>query len=107
MDRTRLTTWLKALLQDPAGEAAPAWKPTPWVFISSTAEEAQVYRARVQSACLRKRMLPVAMESWSADARPVAEVCREFVRQCDVVVLILLHRYGSVEPRSGKSYTEV
>jgi hypothetical protein len=88
-------------------QTVATWKPTPWVFISSVRADAEAYRNSARNACLRKKMLPVGMESWSASTHPSIEVCRNNVRQCDLVVLLLLHRYGSVEPQSGKAYTEL
>jgi len=85
----------------------PLWKPTPWVFISSVDDGAKEYRMRARNACLQKRMLPIGMETWSAATKSPADVCRSYVRECDVMILILMHRYGSIEPNSGKSYTEL
>jgi Domain of unknown function (DUF4062) len=97
-------------LRDGTGSARAArarWRPTPWVFISSVRQGAEAYREKTTMACLRKRMLPVGMETWSAMTTTPEETCRQRVREADLVILLLVHRYGAIEPKSGKSYTEL
>jgi hypothetical protein len=52
-------------------------------------------------------MLPVGMETWSAAATTAADNCGRTVREADLVVLLLVHRYGAIEPETSKSYTEI
>lgn len=58
-------------------------------------------------AALRLRFLPVRMETWSAEARNSYEACKRHLSECNVMILFLTERYGSIHPESGKSYTEM
>jgi tetratricopeptide (TPR) repeat protein len=71
------------------------------VFISHTSELAVhpvglSFRAAAEAAVKRLGWAPVDMTAWPAQDAPAAEVCRERVAGCDVFVLILGTRYGSV-----------
>jgi hypothetical protein len=83
------------------------FRPTPWVFISSVGEECKPFRESATSAALRSRFLPIRMETWSAEARNSYEACKRHLSECNVMILILTERYGSIHPESGKSYTEM
>jgi hypothetical protein len=83
------------------------FRPTPLVFISSVGEECKPFRESATSAALRSRFLPIRMETWSAEARNSYEACKRHLSECNVMILILTERYGSIHPESGKSYTEM
>jgi hypothetical protein len=91
----------------PQRSRAGRFRPTPWVFISSVKEGAAKYRQMAINACLRRRMLPVGMESWTAANKAPDDICKQAVRESDLVVLLLVNRYGSIDPKSGKSFTEL
>ena len=38
------------------------------------------------------------MEEFIPDRRKPADYCRELVEQCDAVVVLVAHRYGSLVP---------
>jgi hypothetical protein len=78
------------------------------VFLSSTARDLTEYRDRVYAAisglddykCIR-------MEDFGARARDAADFCRDKVRECDLLVGIVGHLYGSTPQGSEQSYTEI
>lgn len=83
------------------------FRQTPWVFISSVGEECKPFRESATRASLRSRFFPVKMETWSAEARNSYEACKRHLSECNVMILILTDRYGSIHTESGKSYTEM
>src|SRR5215468_8183653 len=71
------------------------------VFLSSTAEDLQVYRQIADDTLLRLYKEVVAMEQFGPlPGEPVLE-CERKARESDVVVCIVAHRYGFV-PDKGK-----
>jgi hypothetical protein len=83
------------------------WKPTPWAFISSPRGEMENLRDRARDGAIRARALPVGMESWGAKARPSINTCFDELDRCDVMILVIGHRYGSQPRGSDKAYTEL
>ena len=79
------------------------------VFISSTAEDLRGYRQSARDAILPLDMHPVMFEYSPATANPPLEECLSRVRTCDVLVVIVAHRYGWIPPdqpgRHRKSIT--
>ncbi len=76
-------------------------------FISSTSEDLGVYRARARDAALAGKLLPEMMEYFTASGKhkPLRE-CLAKVKECDVLVVIVAHRYGWKPPgKRGKSVT--
>lgn len=65
------------------------------VFISSTVEDLEAYRAKARDAAIAAGLLPVMMEYFTASGarRPLGE-CMAKVGECDVLVVIVAHRYG-------------
>lgn len=83
------------------------FKPTPWAFVSSVKRGLEAQRDAVRGACLRAHVLPVGMETWTAEDRTPAAACKEHLASADVVLLIVSHRYGTLVPGTDKSYTEI
>ncbi len=83
------------------------FRPTPWVFISSVGEECKPFRESATRAVLRSRFVPIRMETWSAEARSSYEACKRHLSECNVMILILTERYGSIHRETDKSYTEM
>jgi hypothetical protein len=84
-------------------EARPG---APRVFISSTSEDLEPYRARAASAANAAGLLPFMMEYFTATgARPPLGECLAKVRDCDVLVVLVAHRYGWRPEANGKSIT--
>lgn len=85
-----------------------ASKRTYAVFVSSTYLDNIERREAVIDAIQRAGMRAVGMEWFTSASRPTAEMCREQVEACDVLVGIIAYRYGW-EPSNGggKSITEL
>lgn len=85
-------------------------KATPLVFISSTKEDLNRYRSAAKEAAIQAGFLPVMMDYFAAQSEePPYPACMAKVDPCDVLVVIVAHRYGWVpqdqpEP-GGKSIT--
>ncbi|MGH9719179.1 MAG: SUMF1/EgtB/PvdO family nonheme iron enzyme [Bryobacteraceae bacterium] len=82
----------------------------PRVFISSTKEDLESYRAAARDAVLQAGRTPLMMEYFTAqDKRPPYAACMKKVREADLVVVIVAHRYGWIpddQPKpGGKSIT--
>ncbi len=85
-------------------EARPG---APRVFISSTSEDLGPFRARASAAATAAGLLPVMMEHFTATGarRPFGE-CLARVRECNVLVVLVAHRYGwKPDEGQGKSIT--
>ncbi|MBK5290283.1 MAG: SUMF1/EgtB/PvdO family nonheme iron enzyme [Acidobacteriia bacterium] len=67
------------------------------VFISSTSEDLKgLYRNAVRTAAEMAGFRVVGMESFGASERPPVHECLARVKECDVVVVVVAHRYGWV-----------
>ncbi len=69
----------------------------PKVFISSTVEDLKDYRQAAKDAALKAGILPVMFEHWpaSGDRLPL-EACLRTAADCDLLIVIVAHRYGWV-----------
>lgn len=76
------------------------------VFVSSTYEDLKEERQRVIEALLQMNCFPVGMELFNASDDDQWTVIQNLIKECDYYILIVGGRYGSVEPISGKSYTQ-
>ncbi len=76
------------------------------IFLSSTKTGLGDERRKVIDQIIRLREEPVAMEYFSASVDPPLEECLARLAECDLVVLLLGPRYGSIHPPTGRSYTE-
>lgn len=83
-------------------------QPTPWrIFISSTYEDMLPYREAVSDALTSIEHLPIGMEQFvSTPDRPL-DVCLTDVRRCQLYVVLVGMRYGSIDDETGKSFTEL
>ncbi|HZT32158.1 MAG TPA: DUF4062 domain-containing protein, partial [Bryobacteraceae bacterium] len=81
----------------------------PTVFISSTVEDLERFRAAARDAVVGARCLPDMQEYFVARDHPPLAECLERVARADVLVAIVAHRYGWVpadQPGGGcKSIT--
>lgn len=76
------------------------------IFISSTFEDLRDYREATLAATQGLGHFSEDMVFWSADERQPLEASLAKVRQCDVVILLIAHRYGSIPTGSDISITE-
>lgn len=77
------------------------------VFVSSTFVDLEEHRRLVQDAITRLEHGPRAMEYFGALSDLPREECLRLVRGSEVFVGVLGMRYGSVEPQSGKSLSQL
>ena len=77
------------------------------VFISSTYTDMLAERQAAVEAILRAGHIPAGMELFAAGDESQLEAIRRWIDDSDVFMLILGGRYGSIEPKSGKSYIEL
>jgi len=76
------------------------------VFVSSTYTDMLPDRQAAVDAILRAGHIPAGMELFAAGDESQWETIRRWIDDSDVFMLILGGRYGSIEPKSGKSYIE-
>lgn len=77
------------------------------VFVSSTFTDLRQERQAAVEAILSAGHIPAGMELFAAGDESQMEVIKQWIDESDVYMLILGGRYGSVESKSGKSYTQV
>jgi len=77
------------------------------IFISSTYTDLIYERQAAIEAILKSGHIPAGMELFTAGDRSQWEVIQRWIMDADIYMLILGGRYGSIEPVSGTSYTEL
>lgn len=77
------------------------------VFVSSTYKDLQEERQMAIEALLNKGCIPVGMEYFPAANEEQMAVIKRLIDGCDYYILIIGGKYGSVEKKSGKSYTQL
>ncbi|MBI5917584.1 MAG: DUF4062 domain-containing protein [Bacteroidetes bacterium] len=77
------------------------------VFVSSTYLDLKEERQAAVEAILSSGNIPAGMELFSAGDESQMTVIERWIDESDVYLLILGGRYGSVEKKSGKSYTHL
>ncbi|ACC75815.1 DUF4062 domain-containing protein [Paraburkholderia phymatum] len=77
------------------------------VFISSTYTDMIDERQAAVTAILEAGHIPAGMELFSASNNKQMDVIKRWIDACDVFMLILGGRYGSIDPDSGKSYIQL
>jgi hypothetical protein len=77
------------------------------VFVSSTFSDLRDERQAAVEAILTAGHIPAGMELFTSGDESQMEVIKQWIDESDVYLLILGGRYGSVEAKSGKSYTHL
>jgi uncharacterized small protein (DUF1192 family) len=77
------------------------------VFVSSTFTDLQSERQAAVQAILKAGHIPAGMELFTASDRSQWEIIKRWIDESDVYMLILGGRYGSVDAKTGVSYTEM
>lgn len=77
------------------------------VFISSTYLDLIEERQAAVEAILSAGHIPAGMELFTAGNESQWEVIKRWIEESDMYMLILGGRYGSIEPKSNKSYTQL
>ena len=75
------------------------------VFISSTYEDMKDERQKAVEAILAAGHIPAGMELFASENAEQWTVIQRWIRESDVFLILLGGRYGSIEPKSQKSYT--
>lgn len=76
------------------------------VFVSSTYLDLKDERQKAVEAILRSGHIPAGMELFTAGNRRQWDVIEDWIKESDVLMLILGGKYGSIEKTTGLSYTE-
>lgn len=74
------------------------------VFVSSTYDDLRNERQAAVEAILTAGHIPAGMELFTSGDESQMEVINQWIDESDVYLLILGGRYGSIEPKTGKSY---
>jgi hypothetical protein len=77
------------------------------VFVSSTYVDMKEERQAAVQAILEAGHIPAGMELFAAGDEEQLAVIHRWIDECDVLLLLLGERYGSIEPNSGKSYVQL
>lgn len=77
------------------------------VFVSSTFQDLIEERQAAVSAILKAGHIPAGMELFTSGDKSQMETIKKWIDESDVYMLVLGGRYGSLEPSSGVSYTEL
>ena len=77
------------------------------VFVSSTYTDLIQERQAAVEAILTAGHIPAGMELFTSGDETQLEVINQWIDESDIYLLILGGRYGSLEPKTGKSYTHL
>lgn len=77
------------------------------VFISSTSLDLKKYRQAAIDTCINLGFLPIAMESFEAMGVGATEGSKRKLKEADLYIGIIAHRYGYIEAGYDKSVTEI
>jgi hypothetical protein len=77
------------------------------VFVSSTYTDLLEERQAAVQAILTAGHIPAGMELFAAGDEAQMDVIKRWIDESDVYMLILGGRYGSIEPKSQKSYIQL
>lgn len=77
------------------------------VFVSSTYTDLIEERQAAVEAILDAGHIPAGMELFKAGNRSQLNTIYKWIDESDVYMIILGGRYGTIEPESGKSYTQL
>ncbi|MBW2738136.1 MAG: DUF4062 domain-containing protein, partial [Deltaproteobacteria bacterium] len=76
------------------------------VFICSTFSDLSTEREAVMDSVRRLQLQHDSMEFFGARSNQAIETCLDEVRKSDVLVVIVGHRYGTIVPGMGISFSE-
>lgn len=77
------------------------------VFVSSTYSDMRQYRDAIISALNKADCIAYGMERFGAASVPPLDVCYEELNKSQIYICALGMRYGSIDEKSGKSYTQL
>ncbi len=76
------------------------------IFISSTYEDLKAERQALMGVALENNFIPVGMEQFHAAPASQWTVITKMIDECDLYLLVIGGRYGSIDEETGISYTE-
>ena len=76
------------------------------IFISSTYEDLIEERQALMSVALENNFIPVGMEQFHAAPTSQWNVITKMIDECDIYLIVIGGRYGSIDKETGLSYTE-
>lgn len=76
------------------------------VFVSSTFTDLEEERKAIIQGLLNAKYIPAGMEMFAASNDEQFKYIRKIIDTCDYYVLVVGARYGSINPNTGKSFTE-
>ncbi|HEY2811340.1 MAG TPA: DUF4062 domain-containing protein [Rhabdochlamydiaceae bacterium] len=76
------------------------------VFLGSPKRDLEAIRLQIQQAILGAGHIPDGMELWASAAQPTLEMIADKLALCDVHVIILGHRYGTILKNETIGFTE-
>ena len=77
------------------------------VFVSSTYKDLIEERKKVYEVLLSADCIPAGMEAFVATNEEQFNVIKQVIDLCDYYILIIGKRYGSINEKTGQSYTEM
>src|SRR5262249_47852554 len=77
------------------------------VFISSTSVDLKKYRMAAMQVCEQLGFEPIAMENFEAMGVGATEGSKRKLRDADLYIGIIAHRYGYIESGHEHSVTEI
>ena len=77
------------------------------IFVSSTYLDLTQERQKAVEGILRSKHIPAGMELFAPSNKTQWDIIQEWIKNSDLLLLIIGGRYGSIEPESGKSYTHL
>lgn len=76
------------------------------IFISSTYEDLKAERQALMGVALENSLIPVGMEQFHAAPTSQWNVITRMIDECDLYLLVIGGRYGSIDEETSISYTE-
>ena len=77
------------------------------VFVSSTYEDLKEERAKVIGTLLENDCIPVGMEQFPSSNLSQWDYIKSMIDMSDYYIVIVAGRYGSIDPKTNISYTEL
>ncbi len=77
------------------------------VFISSTKVDLEAERKAAFDAVLKAGHMPVGMENFTSGGDPPWDVIKAWIDDCDVYILIIGGKYGTLYLKTKKSFTQM
>jgi len=77
------------------------------IFISSTFQDLKPHRELIWKELSKFQLIIIGMEKFGACSEKPIDKCLSEVEMCDYFILILAYVYGSIDKKTGKSFTEL